>query len=121
MESNEEEIVTLLEFELANLQERECQRHREMLEKRRTMLFVTTPTMIGMNPIIRTSESFDSSGSGGTDWSSSTPRNIEHAATTVASNVTQTLGVENVCIECNLIPTNHLCLKCKVVRVCVCC
>ena len=49
MESNEEVIEKLLEHELANLQERECQRHREMMEKRRTMSCVAT--MIGMNPI----------------------------------------------------------------------
>ena len=37
MESNEDEIEKL-EHELANLQERECQCHREMMEKPRTML-----------------------------------------------------------------------------------
>jgi hypothetical protein len=41
MESNEEEIEKL-EHELANLQERECQRHPEMMEKRRTMSCVAT-------------------------------------------------------------------------------
>ena len=29
--------------------------------------------------------------------------------------------VDNVCMECKVIPTNHMCLKCKVVPVCACC
>jgi hypothetical protein len=122
MESNEEEIDTL-EHELATLQERECQRHREMMEKRRTRM-TSVPTMIGMNPIEMTG-SFESSGndSGGTD-STNTPRNggkMNNNMTPASDVVPQTSDAKNVCMECNLIPTNHLCLKCKVVRVCACC
>ena len=120
MESNEEEIVKL-EVELATLQERECRRHREMMETQKTRLCAVT--IIGMNPIIRTSESLESIGSGGTDWSYSTPRNNEHTLTTVvASDVAQTSGDESVCMECNLIPMNHMCfLKYTVVCICACC
>ena len=118
MESNKEEVVKL-EVELATLQEPECRRHREMMETRKTISCVST--MIGMNPIIRTSESFESIGSDGTDWSYSTPRNNEHALTTVvASDVAHISGVKSICMECNLIPTNHMCLECKVVRICAC-
>ena len=126
MESNEEEIEKL-ELELANLQERECQRHREMMEKRRPMSCVAT--MIGMNPI-GISGSFDSSGneSGGNDSASTPTRNVgmtnnDDDTTTAYSDVVQTSSdVKNIqCMECKLIPTNHLCLKCKVVCVCASC
>jgi hypothetical protein len=53
MESNEEEIDKL-EHELANLPERERQRHWERMDKWRTMSCV--PTMIGMNNAIGPSE-----------------------------------------------------------------
>ncbi|KAI2499474.1 hypothetical protein MHU86_14994 [Fragilaria crotonensis] len=124
MELNEEEIVKL-ELELTNLQERECQRHREMMEKRRTMSCVAT--MIRMNAI-GASGSFESSGndsSAGGTVSMSTPRNERkrNDDMTPTSDIVRTLSdVDNTCMECEVIPTNHLCLKCKVLpRVCACC
>jgi hypothetical protein len=121
MESNEDEIKKM-EHDLASLQERECQRHREMMEKRRTMLCVAT--MIGMNPI-KTNGSFESSGNnsgGGTDTSTSTLGKRDKDMTPASNNVIPISDVDNVCMEeCKLIPTNHVCLKCKVVRVCACC
>jgi hypothetical protein len=140
MESNEEEIE-MLENEIENLQQLECQRHREMIEKRRTMSIVET--MIGMNPI-GVSESFESSGNdsggGGNDEDGSTDPTTNNAPAVVhltvgkkkkkknetipaSNNVIHTSlpVVENICMECNLIPTEHVCMRCKQVRVCACC
>jgi hypothetical protein len=41
--------------------------------------------------------------------------------TPASDHVIPASDVDNVCMECKLIPTNHVCLKCKVVRVCACC
>jgi hypothetical protein len=121
VESIESEIE-VLENELENLQEIECDRHSKMLEKRRKMTCVETMMEIGALPI-SISESFESncteSGSG-KDESDANKEN--HKNETEVVNVSGVdAAASKICMECNLLPTDHVCLKCKAVRVCSCC
>jgi hypothetical protein len=79
MESNESDIE-ILENELKNLQQIECNYHSKMLEKRCKMMCVETIMEIGMLPIGR-SESFEGngneSGSGNDDSDANTENKNE--------------------------------------------
>ncbi len=74
----------------------------------------------------RPNGSFKCSGnnsSGGADGTSA-PRNERKRNNEMAlasDDVKTSSDVDNVCMECNVIPTNHMCLKCNVVPVCACC
>ena len=108
MESNKSEILEMLENELENLQQIECDRHSKMLEKQRKLTCVETMMEIGMLPI-GISESFESnrnkSGSGNDD-SDANKNETEFADLSGAD-----AAASNICMEGNLIPTDHVCLK----------
>jgi hypothetical protein len=133
LENNEDEIEKL-GLELEQQQHFECDRQSRLFaEKKRSMLVATTSIEMA-TPMIGTSGSFgsrrsgiesstsenediDSSGSGRNNRMDidDTDRNDNTRPPASTPNIT-------ICMECNLIPTNHTCLKCKQVRVCsVCC
>jgi hypothetical protein len=116
VESIESEIE-MLECELENLQEIECDRHSKMLEKRRKMTCVETMMEIGALPI-SISESFESNGSGNDDSDANKENKNESEFVKVSG---ADAAASKICMECKLIPTDHVCLKCKAVRVCSCC
>ena len=127
MEANEDEIENL-EKELVILQEEECRRHDERMAKKRHAMASAdiATTMIGMTtPMIGTSVSFESSGNdsgGGIDEDSPAAAvDLTVATEENKRNVSLAAVKNNNCMECNLIPTEHVCLKCKQVRVCACC
>ena len=134
MDANEDEIENL-EKELVILQEEECRRHSERMEKKRREISsaasIAATTITGMTPMmIAASGSFESATSG-IESSSGNDSGGNEATTTPYNNGndwTRNDGTPNVmtpdimtCMECNMIPTNHTCLKCKQVRVCACC
>lgn len=136
LEATEAEVEKL-ECELVALEERECGRHMQMLEKKRCMALAAnierTPPMIGKG------DSFDSFTSSGLESSSSSGGHNESGGnddivdndnngdgsdgsnnTATASSMPYNDGTK--CMECNTIPTDHICSKCKKVRVCsICC
>ena len=135
LEATEAEVEKL-ECELVALEERECGRHMQMLEKKRCMALAAsierTPPMIGKGA------SFDSVTSSGLESSSSSGGHNESGRnddidndnngdgsdgsnnTATASSTPYNDGTK--CMECNTIPTDHICSKSKKVRVCsICC
>jgi hypothetical protein len=113
-----ESDIEALENELENLQQLECDRHSKMLEKRRKMTCVETMMEIGMLPI-SISESFESNGteSGSGNDDSDANKNETEVVNVSGADA----AASKICMECKLIPTDHVCLKCKAVRVCSCC
>ena len=121
MESNESEIE-MLENELENLQQIECDRQSRFWEKQCKMLTcVETMMEIGTLPS-GISESFESigneSGSGNDDSDANKANKNETEYMDLSG---ADAAASKICIESNLIPTDHVCLKCKAVRMCSCC
>ncbi|KAI2509845.1 hypothetical protein MHU86_4556 [Fragilaria crotonensis] len=137
MQSNEDEIEKL-ELELEKQQQSECDRQSRVLEEKRS----TVKLSIEMaTPMIGTSGSFGSSGiesSTSEDNENGSGRGGNDRITRLLTNDTKNDDADgnkstprantpmsittSTCTECNLMPSNHTCLKCKRVRVCsVCC
>ena len=126
MQENEAEIEKL-ELELVTLQEEECVRRRSYLDKKRCMLATrsstSVPTSVEATPMIEKGDSFEStsglesSSSGGNDDGGNVGMDDNTATATSMPYKNST-----ICMECNTIPTDHICSKCKRIRVCsVCC
>jgi hypothetical protein len=133
LKSNETEIEKI-ESELVALQEEECGRHRQMLEKKRCMVVArarstsieTIPPMIGKDNSFESFSGLESSSSGGNaedddngndgdvgnngdsrnDGVSGNGNGSTYPATSTQSNTT-------TCMECNCIPIDHVFSKCK--------
>ena len=135
LEATEAEVEKL-EYELVALEERECGRHMQILEKKRCMALAAS--IERTQSIIGKGDSFDSFASSGLESSSSSGGHNESGGnedidddnngdgsdgsknTATASSMPYNDGTK--CMECNTIPTDHICSKCKKVRVCsICC
>jgi hypothetical protein len=132
MQSNEDEIEKL-ELELEKQQQSECDRQIRVLEEKRS----TVKLSIEMaTPMIGTSGSFGSSGiesstsddnengsgRGGNDRITLNTKNDDADGNESTPRANTPKNITTTCTECNLMPSNHTCLKCKRVRVCsVCC
>jgi hypothetical protein len=119
VESIESEIE-VLENELEHLQQIECDRHSKMLEKRRKMTCVESMMEIGMLPI-GISESFESNGNDSGIGNDDSTANKNEQDLSFVDLSGADAAASKICMECKLIPTDHVCLKCKAVRVCSCC
>jgi hypothetical protein len=137
LEATEAEVEQL-ECELVALEERECDRHMQMLEKKRSSMALAASTE-RTPPTIGKGDSFDSFTSSGLESSSSGGQNesggndnidddddddngdgSDGSSNTATAVTTYNDGTK--CMECNTIPTDHVCSKCKKVRVCsICC
>jgi hypothetical protein len=126
MQSNEDKIEKLeFEIELEKQQHLDCDRRSRVLEKKRSAIKLSIEMA---TPMIETSGSFGSSSgiesSTSAENEDSSGRNVDSGGGSNRMNKNDdadgddcTLpenapNITSTCMECNLIPTNHTCLKC---------
>ena len=125
-------IIETLELELTQ-QQLECNWLSRVLEEKRSTIKFSFE--MAATPMIGTNGSFGSSGieSSTSENKDSCGRNVESGCGTSRMNTNDDADGDDctlpanapiitTCMECNLMPTNHTCLKCMQVWVCsVCC